>query len=64
MIICVCNRISDQDIRASVHAGASCCKQVFGGQGKAPQCGSCVDAMGEIIDETLACGERRMMAAE
>lgn len=64
MIICICNRISDHDIRASVHAGATCCKQVFGGQGKAPQCGSCTDAMGEIIDETLACGERRLIAAE
>lgn len=64
MIICVCNRISDHDIRAAAHAGASCCAQVFGGQGVKPQCGSCAEAMGEILDEALACGDRRMMAAE
>ena len=64
MIICVCNRISDHDIRSAARAGATCCKQVFGGQGKAPQCGSCMDAMGEILDETIAAGERHLMAAE
>ena len=64
MIICVCNRINDQDIRAAARAGATCCKQVFGGKGTAPQCGSCLDAMGEILDETIAAGERHLMAAE
>jgi bacterioferritin-associated ferredoxin len=64
MIICVCNRISDHDIRAAGRAGATCCKQVFGGKGTAPQCGSCLDAMGEILDETIAAGERHLMAAE
>ncbi|MBL9036657.1 MAG: (2Fe-2S)-binding protein [Rhodospirillaceae bacterium] len=64
MIICVCNRISDHDIRAAARAGASCCSQVFRGQGKKPQCGSCADAMGEILDETIASGERCLMAAE
>jgi bacterioferritin-associated ferredoxin len=37
---------------------------VFGGKGAAPQCGSCIDAMGEILDETIASGERHLMAAE
>jgi bacterioferritin-associated ferredoxin len=64
MIICVCNRISDHDIRAAARAGATCCKQVFGGKGTAPQCGTCLDAMGEILDETVAAGERHLMAAE
>jgi bacterioferritin-associated ferredoxin len=64
MIICVCNRINDHDIRAAARAGATCCKQVFGGKGTAPQCGSCLDAMGEILDETIAAGERHLMAAE
>jgi bacterioferritin-associated ferredoxin len=64
MIICVCNRISNHDIRAAARAGATCCKQVFGGKGAAPQCGSCVDAMGEILDEAVASGERHLMAAE
>ena len=64
MIICVCNRISDHEIRASVRAGATCCKQVFGGKGTQAQCGSCVEAMGEIIDEAMTSGERHLMAAE
>jgi bacterioferritin-associated ferredoxin len=64
MIICVCNRISDHDIRSAARAGATCCKQVFGGKGAAPQCGSCLDAMGEILDEAVATGERHLMAAE
>ncbi len=64
MIICVCNRISDRDIRDAAQAGATCCAQVFGGQGVKPQCGSCVEAMGEILDEAVATGERRLMAAE
>jgi bacterioferritin-associated ferredoxin len=64
MIICVCNRISDQDIRSAARAGATCCQQVFGGKGAALQCGSCLDAMGEILDEAVARGERHLMAAE
>ena len=64
MIICICNRISDHEIRSAARAGATCCKQVFGGKGTAPQCGSCIDAMGEILDETIASGERHLMAAE
>jgi bacterioferritin-associated ferredoxin len=64
MIICVCNRISDHEIRSAARAGATCCKQVFGGKGTAAQCGSCIDAMGEILDETIASGERHLMAAE
>ena len=64
MIICMCNRISDHEIRSAARAGATCCKQVFGGKGTAPQCGSCIDAMGEILDETIASGERHLMAAE
>jgi bacterioferritin-associated ferredoxin len=64
MIICVCNRISDHEIRSAARAGATCCKQVLGGKGTAPQCGSCIDAMGEILDETIASGERHLMAAE
>jgi bacterioferritin-associated ferredoxin len=64
MIICVCNRISDHEIRSAVRAGATCCKQVFGGKGATPQCGSCLDAMGEILDEAVATGERHLMAAE
>ncbi len=64
MIICVCNRICDHEIRDAARAGAACCKQVFGGKGTAPQCGSCADAMGEILDEAIASGERHLMAAE
>ena len=64
MIICVCNRISDHEIRAAARAGATCCKQVFGGRGTPPQCGSCIDAMGEILDEAVASGERHLIAAE
>ena len=64
MIICVCNRISDHEIRDAARAGATCCRQVFSGKGTAPQCGSCIDAMGEILDETIASGERHLMAAE
>ena len=50
--------------RAAARAGATCCQQVFGGRGTAPQCGSCADAMGEILDEAIASGERHLMAAE
>lgn len=64
MIICVCRRISDHEIRAAACAGATCCTQVFGGKGTMPQCGSCLDAMGDILDEAIARGERRLMAAE
>jgi bacterioferritin-associated ferredoxin len=51
MIVCVCRRLSDRDIRARVLAGAASPAEVFSACGTAPNCGSCVGDMHELISE-------------
>lgn len=51
MIVCVCRRLSDRDVRARVAAGAASPAEVFRACGTAPNCGSCVGDMRELISE-------------
>jgi bacterioferritin-associated ferredoxin len=54
MIVCVCNRITEQEVREAARAGAACPYSAYGRLGQEPHCGCCLDYAQEIIDEERA----------
>ena len=54
MIVCVCNAISEDEVRVAARAGAPCPKSAYAHLGCEPQCGTCLCYAQEIIDEERA----------
>jgi bacterioferritin-associated ferredoxin len=54
MIVCLCHRISDRDIRRDVAAGACCFEQLQDDSGVGRACGCCLDSAREIFDSAMA----------
>ena len=52
MYVCICNGITDRDVREAVHAGASDLSQLSAMTGCSTVCGSCGDLALEIMEET------------
>jgi bacterioferritin-associated ferredoxin len=64
MIVCSCNVLTDQDVRAAVSTEARprSAGQVYGCLGCSAQCGRCATTIRRIMDEALdsaalACGD-------
>jgi bacterioferritin-associated ferredoxin len=51
MIVCVCNAIREDEVRAAARSGASCPRDAYMALGFEPQCGSCLDCAKDVIDE-------------
>jgi bacterioferritin-associated ferredoxin len=51
MIVCVCNAITEQDVRDLARAGARTPEAAYEALGCEPQCGACLCYAQEIIDE-------------
>ncbi len=51
MIVCVCNRITEKEVREAARAGASTPEAAYARLGCEVQCGCCLDYAQEIIDE-------------
>lgn len=51
MIVCVCNRITEAEVREAAHKGARTPEAAYATLGCEPQCGCCLDYAQEIIDE-------------
>ncbi|MFL6734805.1 MAG: bacterioferritin-associated ferredoxin [Sphingomicrobium sp.] len=51
MIVCVCNAISEKELRALARCGAPCPRAAYAALGCEPQCGTCLPYAQEIIDE-------------
>jgi bacterioferritin-associated ferredoxin len=51
MIVCVCNRLTESEVRNAAGAGASTPDTAYASLGCEPQCGCCLDYAQEIIDE-------------
>jgi bacterioferritin-associated ferredoxin len=52
MIICVCNAISEDELRhVARRCGAPCAKMAYAALGCEPQCCTCVPYAQEIVDE-------------
>jgi bacterioferritin-associated ferredoxin len=60
MIVCSCNVLSDQDVRAALDTEQTprTTGQVYGCLGCSPQCGRCARTIRRIMDEAIgtACG--------
>jgi len=63
MIVCLCNRITEADVRAAARAGATDPDQAYASLGCEPQCGCCLDYAQEVIDEERAKRPRLRLVA-
>jgi bacterioferritin-associated ferredoxin len=53
MIVCLCHRVSDRDIRAAVSAGAHCFEAVQDDTRVASGCGRCHDCARQVCQQAL-----------
>ena len=51
MIVCVCNAISEDQVRNAARCGAPCPRTAYASLGREPQCCTCLPYAQEIIDE-------------
>jgi bacterioferritin-associated ferredoxin len=51
MIVCVCNAITEKDVREAARNGARAPEAAYASLDCEPQCGCCLDYAQEIIDE-------------
>jgi bacterioferritin-associated ferredoxin len=54
VIVCICNRISEAEVRMAARAGAPAPESAYAFHGCELQCGCCLDYAQEIIDEERA----------
>ena len=53
MIVCVCNRITESEVREAAAKGARSPEAAYAKLGCEVQCGCCLDYAQEIIDEQI-----------
>lgn len=53
MIVCVCNRITEKEVREAAKAGARTPDAAYERFGCEVQCGCCLDFAQELIDEEI-----------
>ncbi|MBT8077953.1 MAG: bacterioferritin-associated ferredoxin [Gammaproteobacteria bacterium] len=56
MYVCICNAVTDKQIRRAARQGAESVSELRERLGVASNCGSCADQAREILDH---CSERR-----
>ncbi len=54
MIVCVCNRLNERDVRTAIERGARGRDQVHACLGADIQCGACLDWVQDIVDSHLS----------
>ena len=50
MIICLCNRITEKEVREAAREGSRTPEDAYATLGCEPQCGCCLDYAQEVID--------------
>ena len=53
MIVCICNRIAESEVREAARCGAATPEAAYACHGCEVQCGCCLDYAQEVIDEEL-----------
>ena len=53
MYVCVCNKVTDKDIRQAVAAGASSMRALRNTLNVGSNCGSCAEMTRDILNDTL-----------
>ena len=54
MIVCVCNRLNEDRIRAAIAAGACSSDEVYARCGVKKNCGRCQETIEDMLDEKPA----------
>jgi len=54
MIVCVCNAITEDELRHVARYGAPCARKAYAALGCEPQCCTCLPYAQEIIEEVRA----------
>lgn len=52
MYVCICNGVTDRDIRQAAEAGCKTMSELTMRTGAGANCGSCIQAATAILDET------------
>ncbi|MCF8466015.1 MAG: (2Fe-2S)-binding protein [Sneathiella sp.] len=61
MYICLCNALTDRDVKSAVSLGAQRIANVYEMLGAAPQCAKCSTHIRDIIRETTDAGMAPMV---
>lgn len=59
MIVCVCNAIREDELRAAARKGATCPLDAYRALDCEPLCGCCLDCAQEVIDDEHAVSGHR-----
>jgi bacterioferritin-associated ferredoxin len=60
MIVCLCHRVSERDIRAAVAEGTRCFEQLQDDTSIASSCGCCLECAQDVFDHAVsAAGDRQ-----
>jgi bacterioferritin-associated ferredoxin len=54
--VCICARVRESEVRTAIRRGARCVESVGDACGAGTGCGTCLDRIGDLIDEE--CGAR------
>lgn len=54
MIVCVCNALTEDEVRCAARNGSACPRSAYRALGCEPQCCACLEYAREIIDEERA----------
>jgi bacterioferritin-associated ferredoxin len=63
MIVCVCNRLNEERIRAALENGPACAEDVYGLCGVERNCGQCQETIADMLMDAQAETGRRGKAA-
>ena len=63
MIVCLCNRITEKELRSLARDGASTPEAAYARLGCEPQCGCCLDYAQELIDEERGASPKLRLVA-
>jgi bacterioferritin-associated ferredoxin len=58
MYVCICNAVTDKEIRQAVRLGATTMRDLRDGLGVAANCGKCTSCAKGLLREELACQPR------
>jgi bacterioferritin-associated ferredoxin len=54
MYVCICARVRECEVRQAISGGARCEESVGDACGAGTGCGTCLDRIGDLIEETRA----------
>lgn len=63
MIVCICNRITESDVRAAAREGAASPEAAYACSGCEVECGCCLDYAQDVIDEERGSRSRLRLVA-